>query len=82
MTCNPNHPAILRELMYGEKPHDRPDVVSRVFRLQLDEMLRLIREEKVMGELAGEVFVIECVRYCVHVIQLREGHPIACSPSS
>ncbi|KFM82727.1 hypothetical protein X975_20986, partial [Stegodyphus mimosarum] len=30
-TCNPKWPEITENLFPGQKPHDRPDVVSRVF---------------------------------------------------
>ena len=34
MTCNPNHPSILKCLTHGVKSEDRPDIVLRVFRQQ------------------------------------------------
>ena len=31
-TCNPNHPDILENLLPGQQPKDRPDIVARVFK--------------------------------------------------
>ncbi|CAL0303465.1 unnamed protein product [Lupinus luteus] len=39
-TCNPNWPEIVRLLNpMGLKPHDRPDIISRIFKLKFEELL-------------------------------------------
>lgn len=43
MTCNPNWPEIQKELEEGQSASDRPDIVARVFKLKLDEMLNEIQ---------------------------------------
>ncbi|KAF1883253.1 hypothetical protein Lal_00030358 [Lupinus albus] len=40
MTCNPNWPKIVRILKpMGLKPHDRPNIISRVFKMKFEELL-------------------------------------------
>ena len=43
-TCNPNWPEITAELYPGQIWSDRPDVVARVFKLKLDELVEDIRK--------------------------------------
>ncbi|CAL8992823.1 unnamed protein product [Prunus brigantina] len=51
-TCNIKWPEIVREFdkKPGYKPEDRPDVVSRVFKMKLDDMINYIRSGKPFGE--------------------------------
>ena len=49
MTCNPNHPQILKALPHGASPLDRPDIVLRVFHQQVHQLLYMIIEGKVPG---------------------------------
>ncbi|CAL8077537.1 unnamed protein product [Prunus armeniaca] len=51
-TCNIKWPEIVREFdkKPGYKPEDRPDVVSRVFKMKLDGMINYIRSGKPFGE--------------------------------
>ena len=45
MTCNPNHPQILRALPHGFMPGDRPDIVLRVFYQQVHQLLYMLFEK-------------------------------------
>jgi hypothetical protein len=38
MTCNPYWPGIMEQLLPGQTPHDRPDVVSRIYHAKLMEL--------------------------------------------
>jgi hypothetical protein len=40
MTCNPNWDEIKDELYPGQAPQDHPDLVTRVFRVKLEELKR------------------------------------------
>jgi hypothetical protein len=40
MTCNPNWLEILHELKSGEEANDRPDLISRVFNMKLNALLK------------------------------------------
>lgn len=57
-TCNPNWPEIVRHLKpLNLKPHDRPDIVSRVFKMKFDELLTDLKKNKILGN------VIACKYY-------------------
>jgi hypothetical protein len=38
MTCNPYWPEITEQLLPGQTPHDRPDVVARVYHAKLRDL--------------------------------------------
>ena len=61
MTCNPNHPLILKALPRGAFPSDRPDIVLRIFRQQVIQLTKLLIEGKVPGweSARGIILVIE-----------------------
>ncbi|CAF2777345.1 unnamed protein product [Rotaria sp. Silwood2] len=58
-TCNPKWEAIKSELKPFQNPSDRPDLVTRVFRLKLKEFLDDIVKRKLFGEILAYVYVIE-----------------------
>jgi hypothetical protein len=50
-TCNPNWPEIARLLAkHNLKPHDRPDIITRVFKLKLTELLKDLTKRHVLGK--------------------------------
>ena len=42
-----------------EHPHDRPDIVARVFELKKNELMRLINKEGILGEIIGHCHTYE-----------------------
>ena len=55
-TCNPKWPKIISflELIHGQKPGDRPDIVARAFKIKLDALLQDIKKGQHFGKvLAG-----------------------------
>lgn len=62
MTCNPAWPEILQELLPGEKAHDRPDLATRIFHAKLMELKHEIVDNKMFGDVAAYVYVIEFQR--------------------
>lgn len=54
ITANPNWPEIKRELLSGQKPADRPDLIARQFRLKLKHLLSQI----IKGEIFGKVIIL------------------------
>jgi hypothetical protein len=56
-TCNPKWPEILEHLKPGQTAADRPDIVSRVFKLKLDALKKRLREK--WGLRIYEIGVIE-----------------------
>jgi Helitron helicase-like domain at N-terminus len=59
MTCNTQWPEITSALLPGQKPQDRPDLVSRVFRLKLKSLLHDIMDRNIFGVPVARVHVIE-----------------------
>ncbi|XP_074300480.1 uncharacterized protein LOC141631751 [Silene latifolia] len=49
-TCNPKWPEITRFVQKrGLRPEDRPDILTRVFKLKLDELMRDLKELHMFG---------------------------------
>ncbi len=55
-TCNPKWPEITRFVQSkGVRPEDRPDILCRVFKMKLDELIRDLRNDDIFGKsIAGE----------------------------
>ncbi|GKB78135.1 helicase-like protein [Tanacetum coccineum] len=54
-TCNPNWPEIARFVAEKVlKSHDRPDVITRVFKQKLDSLMKDFKEKRWFGRLRGE----------------------------
>ena len=58
-TANPDWSDITRELHPGEKPVDRPDLITIVFKLKLDALLKDIKEKAIFGVAIGTVYTVE-----------------------
>ena len=58
-TCNPAWPEILAELLPGQKPSDRPDLIARIFKQKLDELFKDLFERHVLGRCIARIWVIE-----------------------
>ncbi|XP_021992170.2 uncharacterized protein LOC110888986 [Helianthus annuus] len=62
MTCNPKWPEITRHINAttpGMTPSDRPDIVSRVFKIKLDELIRDIKKRNIFGRAKAVIYQIE-----------------------
>ncbi|KAK9750512.1 hypothetical protein RND81_02G202000 [Saponaria officinalis] len=59
ITCNAQWPEIQNELACGEEAQNRPDLVARVFRAKLLALKKMIVEQKIFGEVAAFVYVVE-----------------------
>nr|XP_051191002.1 uncharacterized protein LOC127304355 [Lolium perenne] len=59
MTCNPNWPEIVDDLMPGQTPQDRPDLVARVFRAKLEAMKEILLINHILGVVTAHVYVVE-----------------------
>ncbi|KAF1870858.1 hypothetical protein Lal_00030168 [Lupinus albus] len=60
MTCNPNWPEIVRFLNpMGLKPHDRPDIISRVFKMKFEELLQDLKKMHVLGKVIAYMYTFE-----------------------
>ena len=48
-TCNPKCKDIINALPAGQLAAGRPDIVSRVFKLHLEELIKDLRQRHVLG---------------------------------
>ncbi|UYV67116.1 hypothetical protein LAZ67_4003936 [Cordylochernes scorpioides] len=58
-TCNPRWTDIVENLLPNQNPSDRPDLVARVFNLKLQQLLRAIVSQHVLGVVIARVHVVE-----------------------
>ncbi|UYV66597.1 hypothetical protein LAZ67_4002252 [Cordylochernes scorpioides] len=58
-TCNPRWTDIVENLLPNQNPSDRPDLVARVFNLKLQQLLREIVSQHVLGVVIARVHVVE-----------------------
>ena len=58
-TANPGWPEVLAPLRPGERPHDRPDIIARVFYLKLKQLHRELFDLHVLGVATAWVWVVE-----------------------
>ena len=59
ITTNPKWPEILSCLEPGQTPQDRPDVVARVFKIKLEQLMKDLTKGELFGQLAGHLRVVE-----------------------
>ncbi|PWZ25377.1 ATP-dependent DNA helicase PIF1 [Zea mays] len=59
MTCNPNWDEIRRELLPGQTPQDRSDLVVRVFHVKLQELKYRLTKQDILGKVRAYVYVVE-----------------------
>ena len=59
ITANPNWPEIQENLLPHLCSNDRPDIVSWVFQMKLQEPLRDLLQRDVLGEIIAYVYTIE-----------------------
>ncbi|XP_039683008.1 uncharacterized protein [Medicago truncatula] len=59
-TCNPNWPEIQRYVTSkGLKPHDRPDIIARVFKIKFDQLLKDLTKKHLLGKVIAYMYTIE-----------------------
>ncbi|XP_061341690.1 uncharacterized protein LOC133288015 [Gastrolobium bilobum] len=60
ITCNPKWPEITRFVRARQlNPEDRPDILCRVFKFKLDQLLRDLKKENILGRVIAYVCTIE-----------------------
>ena len=75
-TCNPKWREISDELNPGEQANDRPDIVTRVFRLKLKALMDEILNGHVLGKVTGNVWVVEFQKRGLphaHILLILDG---------
>jgi hypothetical protein len=63
-TANPRWPEIVDNLLPGQQPTDRPDLICRVFALKVKELLADLKKG-LFGPYAGHVYTIEYQKRCL-----------------
>ncbi|KAL3620360.1 hypothetical protein CASFOL_035272 [Castilleja foliolosa] len=60
-TCNVKWPEISRNLekIGGTLAQNRPDIISRVFHIKVQQFIRFMRASKTFGEIAADLYTIE-----------------------
>ncbi|XP_073136809.1 uncharacterized protein [Henckelia pumila] len=59
MTCNPNWHEIKEQLLPGKSPQDRPDLITRIFKIKFDEFKKDVVDRGVLGRVRSYSYVIE-----------------------
>ncbi|XP_039688594.1 uncharacterized protein [Medicago truncatula] len=82
-TCNPNWPEIKRELAkHNLKPQDRSDIITRVFKIKFDELMRDLSKNHVLGKVLAYMYTIEFQKRSLpHAHILNFLHPSAKYPT-
>jgi hypothetical protein len=58
-TCNPNWPEITRLLAKQNlKPHDRPDITARIFKIKFNELIKDLTKKHVLGKVIARKFFL------------------------
>jgi hypothetical protein len=58
-TCNPQWLEIKRTLLLKQQPQDRPDLVTRVFKIKLRELINDIHKKHILGRTIARIYVVE-----------------------
>ncbi len=57
--CNPQWLEIKRALLLGQQLQDRPDLVTRVFKIKLKELINDIHKNHILGRTIAGIYVLE-----------------------
>ena len=67
-TCNPNWPEILRFVQrVGLRPEDRPDIISRVFKIKLGHLMKDLKNDLFGRVRAGISLPLTYLHYLLHL---------------
>lgn len=58
-TANPKWPEVVQCLQPGQTAADIPDIVCRVFKIKLDELINDISKNNIFGVSVAHIYVIE-----------------------
>ncbi|XP_074266035.1 uncharacterized protein LOC141588494 [Silene latifolia] len=78
-TCNPKWPEIMRFVSKrGLRPEDRPDILSRVFKIKLTELMKDLKDRQIFGRVIGgevtQIFRVLAVILFSNVVQIKKTH--------
>ncbi|XP_073033758.1 uncharacterized protein [Primulina eburnea] len=83
MTCNPNWSEIKHQLLPGQSPQDRPDLITRIFRSKFEEFKKDIVDRGILGKVYSYSYVIEYQKRGlphVHMLVIFENNDKLCTP--
>lgn len=65
-TCNPAWPEITRFCTeHSLTPSDRPDILSRVFKMKLKSLIKTLKDRKIFGAIrAGNTLIFNVILFC------------------
>ncbi|KAL3628077.1 hypothetical protein CASFOL_028179 [Castilleja foliolosa] len=82
-TCNVKWPEISRHLekVGGGQPQNRPDIISRVFRIKVQQFLAFMRSANTFGEIVADLYTIEFQKrglpHCHTLIWVKPAHRVS-----
>ncbi|XP_022011537.1 uncharacterized protein LOC110911246 [Helianthus annuus] len=60
VTCNPKWPEIKRFLKDSNlSPEDRPDILSRLFKIKLNALIKDLKDKSLLGKVSAVVYTVE-----------------------
>ena len=70
-TCNPKWPKIetFLSLIPGQRPEDRPDIIARVFKIKLDQLLHDLKHGKHFGKVIAGIKCFQLfIGFCLYFL--------------
>lgn len=68
-TCNHKWPELLEFLKkHNLKPEDRPDLVSRLFKIKLDHLIKEIKKGKIFGKVKAGILTFNSTHYLFKIM--------------
>ena len=83
MTCNPKWPEIENELLPGQEPQDRPDLVAEVFKFKMDQLMNDLIKGGCFGQVVGYLYCVEFQKRGlphVHILLILSGQDKTMTP--
>ena len=83
MTFNPKWPDILSQLLPGQSPQDRPDIVARVFKAKKDQLMKDLTNGGLLGHVVAHMEVTEFQKRGLpheHILLILANHDRAQTP--
>ncbi|XP_075101221.1 uncharacterized protein LOC142176782 [Nicotiana tabacum] len=71
MTCNPSWMEIKGHLISTDEAHNRPDLISRVFRAKIEEFKNDILKRNIFGKVAAFMYTIEFQKRDLYSLVLK-----------
>ena len=83
MTCNPKWEEIQNQLLEGQTPQDRPDIVAKVFKLKRDQLMHDLTNGELLGKVVAHMHVTEFQKRGLpheHILIILANHDRTLTP--